>query len=386
MRRWFALLLLAALMLPVVGATAQDAGLAGLQTQVGDGAAATALNGALGAPVVFNAHIFTTVYDGLMNPINAATSGIAGGMTAWIAGWFVAAAGCVLLVLAIGSMLGRFQDDVVIRWGLRSGAVMMIAASSSGYSQWVSRPLLNLPTEIGNVVTGAVGGGAFTSGGSVFDQINNGLWNGADAAVRGVPLFPISTLVAIVLLALGAACLGSLILAGAFCFYLVTAALLQLLVGIGPLFVVFLVFVPTRHMFQGWLSSVAAQIVGLTLITVLLAIMSKLVLTELATLSAAGSNVNPISAAASLVSVAGELLILLILCFSVRSLSSGLVGGVMAELGILTGALRVATGAAGAALSGGGSRAGSGASAGGAAGSAGASTFAGRNLSRGGSP
>jgi type IV secretion system protein VirB6 len=392
MRKLLVLLVLVAMALPVASARAQDPSLmlggppaSAFLPPAASGAAGVALNSSWGAPSVFNTALFTTMYNGLMNPINAATTGIAGGLTAWIAGWFVAAAGCVLLVLALGSMLGRFQDDVVIRWGLRSGAVMMIAASASGYQQWVAGPLLQLPTDIGHVVTGATGGN-FTSGGSVFDQIMNSLWNASDAAVRGMSLLSISSIV-ITILSLLATAIGSFFLAGVFCFYVVTTALLQLLVGIGPLFVVCLVFVPTRHLFSGWLSAVASQIVTLTLIVVMLAIMTQLVLTSLGTVSAAGSNVNVMSALAALVSIAAELLVTLILCFSIRSIASGLVGGVMAELGLMTGALRAATSAASTALRGSGSGSSAGASASGSAANTGAtSTFAGRNLSKGGLP
>lgn len=390
MPKLLVVLLWAAMVLPGVPALAQDPSLmlggppaSAFLPPAASGAAGAALSSSWGAPSVFNTALFTMMYNGLMNPINAATTGIAGGLTAWIAGWFVAAAGCVLLVLALGSMLGRFEDDIVIRWGLRSGAVMMIAASATGYQQWVAGPLLQLPIDIGHVVTGATGGN-FTSGGSVFDQIMNSLWNASDAAMRGMSLLSISSIV-ITILSLLATALGSFFLAGVFCFYVVTAALLQLLVGIGPLFVVFLVFVPTRHMFLGWLSAVASQIVTLTLIVVMLAIMTQLVLTSLATVSAAGSNVNVMSALAALVSIAAELLVTLILCFSVRSIASGLVGGVMAELGLVTGALRAATSAASAALRGGSSSSASSAgSASSATPAAGTSTFAGRNLSKGG--
>jgi type IV secretion system protein VirB6 len=346
----------------------------------GNGAAASTFAGSLGgSPAAFNAALFTTLYNNLMSPITAATSGIANALTGWVAGWFVAASACVLIVLALGSMLGRFQDDVVIRWGLRAGAVMMIAASSSGYSQWVSQPLLQLPTDIGGAVTGAVGQ-SFTNPGGVFDQIWNSLWNASDNAVRGVSLFSLAGLL-IALLSLLATIGGSIFLFGTFAFYLITVALLQLLIAIGPIFVATLVFQPTRHLFSGWLSGVASQILTQTLIIVMLAIMTKTVLTELGNIS--GGTVNAGAALGELVGVAGSLCLSVILCFSIRQIASGVVGGVMANLGIATAAATMAVSAAKGAMSKATGSSGSASSSGAGASTSAPAGFPGRSLSSG---
>jgi len=342
------LLLALALLLLTVPAMAQDA-LLDISGALGGGVPVTGGGPPAPSTITYNSALFSTIYDGLLNPVNAAVNGISGALAGWVNSWFIAAAACVLIALAIGSMLGRFQDEVVIRWGLRAGAVGMVAASAAGYQQWVSQPLRQLPTDIGHAVVGGAGT-SFTSGGGPFDTLWNSLLGATDAVIAALPMSLMG--VALMIVDLLCALVGLIMLFGAFAFYLITSALLSLLLAIGPLAVACMLFIPTRHFFSGWLNAVASQIVALVLISVILAIMETLLGNATKAIIAAPSTNNMGASCGALIGIAGALFLMLILIYSVRQIAVGMVGGVMAELGIATAAATAAFSGAGSAVSG----------------------------------
>lgn len=228
----------------------------------------------------------------------------------------------------------------------RCAIAYAVVASAANYNEYLGTLLrTTLPTEIGNVVSGAVGAPAVE--GQTFDGIWNKAWAAGLAVYRNLPwtLKAVGLTVCIALYWFGAIVAIGI----SFMVYLGADLILALLIAVGILFVALFPFPATRPYFDRWLSACLSMVLLKLFIVTLLAL---LVAAENATMKAIattgmGAGWDSGSEIAQLQLLFGGLLLFFICGAIARQLPSvavAVTGGVVADAQALG---AVATSAAG---------------------------------------
>lgn len=240
--------------------------------------------------------IFSRLYDLVAIPLTAGVDAMIAAMTGWVAGWLKVA----LVVYVTGRLmwqaLARDGEPLgeVERLVVMGAAAVALVTTVGGYGPWARDVLLNgLGPEVGRALAGALGNRPVT--GPLFDEIWGKAWVSGLAIYRSLP-WSIAGL-GLCIIVVFYWIIAVFAIAIAFLVWMKAFIILALLIGVGPIFAGLWVFPLFRHMAIGWLNTVFANIVLQILSTALLALLLSAetqLLSQVATLAAAGGMANEI--------------------------------------------------------------------------------------------
>ncbi|MDT8315413.1 type IV secretion system protein [Roseomonas mucosa] len=240
--------------------------------------------------------IFTRLYDLVAIPLLTGVDAMIAAMTGWVAGW--------LKVALVVYVTGRLMWQALVQNGeplseverliVMGAAAVALVTTVGGYGPWARDVLLNgLGPEVGRALAGALGERPVTGG--LFDEIWGKAWVSGLAIYRSLP-WSIAGL-GLCIIVVFYWIIAVFAIAIAFLVWMKAFIILALLVGVGPIFAGLWVFPLFRHMAIGWLNTVFANIVLQILSTALLALLLSAetqLLSQVATLAAAGGMANEI--------------------------------------------------------------------------------------------
>lgn len=233
--------------------------------------AAALFAGAHGA-ITANFTIFAQLYAALFNPIHNAQAGIAANLASSTAVWMKLGAVAALMLWAIAFALRRGEGSAFSEIVTRVLAPIVVAnyVLQSQY-QTIVQAIIDQVNIWGNAMVSGVGGSAVT-GGSPFDTIWNHAFAAGVAAWNAIPVPPITDAIGEMFIiglymAVTAAAVGF-----AFALFIISQFLLYMLFAIGPIFIGFGAFQPTRFLLKGMVSALASAICTQVIILALLAV------------------------------------------------------------------------------------------------------------------
>lgn len=249
----------------------------------------------------------------------------------------IAVAGATIYFALIGYMIiaGRIQTPggTLLLQAVKFLVLLGLAMSANGYNQWVVGSIRGLENGITQAFsTTGSSGGSVTVYGTLDETLGKGwdiagaLWE--RAMNRGVTELPasIGDYVNAIVIGLATAIVG--LPAGAM--IVVAKASLTLLLGIGPLFVMCLMWKPTARWFDAWFAQVMTAILTIALVAAVAAFMMKIFAAFIGGVQLDGDQ-NTLFTALSLAVLAAVLMTLL---YKAGGLASGLAGGL--SLGAIT--------------------------------------------------
>ncbi len=200
------------------------------------------------------ASIFGDLMTNIDNEIAATFGSAAAGMSAYIlpVGW--AMFGISLLVWAILIMEGKIQspfNDWMMK-GLKM--LLILQAASSLYATWVSGPLFQLPNDLATAVTGAAS--STTALDALSDKLDQLIMGMAQAMVVAFKSLNIGGALVLLICIVAVSGAGSLLEIACVANMIYAKIGLALLLGVGPFFVMCLIWEPIKGFFFSWLNTV----------------------------------------------------------------------------------------------------------------------------------
>lgn len=174
-------------------------------------------------------------------------------------------AGLILYFIWLGIAYARGQSDEPILdtgWHIiKVGCIVSIALSVGTYQDWIVNSVLDLPESLVTSVMASAMGGSVQSGTGLATLLDNTFFKGLDVAnqyfengkfgLTEVDIMPFINGILVV-----AGTVICLIVAAFWLF--ATKIILSLLLGVGPIFIVALIWNPTKHFFGTWLSTIVS--------------------------------------------------------------------------------------------------------------------------------
>jgi len=198
---------------------------------------------------------FTTI----VNKVDLVLNGFYGTAAAGMMGYIMPIAwvtfGLSMLIWSYLVIAGRISSPVEEALPKFIFIIVVLYLASGGYRTLIADPLYNMP---GQIVAALMGSSVQpeTILDSLFDKLLDMLTGIADAVVKLVSQFAFGGAI-ILSLVLGLMCITSvLLLCGAAAVFLYSKLALSLVLAIGPFFVVWLAWQPTRGNFYPWLNTV----------------------------------------------------------------------------------------------------------------------------------
>ena len=212
--------------------------------------------------------------------------------------------------------------------GVKFIAISALALSVSGYGTWVVDVIRGLEDGLASAFAGTSGSPPM----SVYATIDTTLGQGWDIAAdlweqagnRGMTEIPMAIGEYVNAFVVGFATLVVGIPAGAM--IVIAKATLTLLLGVGPLFVMCLMFPVTAKWFEQWFSQVMTAIITIALIAAVAGFMMKIFSAFIGTVDITGEQ-NTLFTALSLSVLS---IVILLLMYRVGGLAAGLAGGMSA--------------------------------------------------------
>lgn len=245
----------------------------------------------------------------------------------------VAILGATIYFSIMGYMMiaGRLQNPAgaVVLQGIKFIAISALALSVGGYSSWVIDVIRGLEEGLASAFSGTAGtGGAL----SVYSTVDSTLGEGWDIAAdlweqagnRGLTEVPMAIGEYVNAFVIGIATLVVGLPAGAM--IVVAKATLTLLLGIGPLFVMCLMFPITARWFDQWFAQVMTAILTIALVAAVAAFMMKIFGAFIGSIDITGEQ-NTLFTALTLTVLS---IVILLLLYRVGGLAAGLAGGMSA--------------------------------------------------------
>jgi type IV secretion system protein VirB6 len=196
--------------------------------------------------------INNNVIDRLGQFINSTQTSI----TSSIYSTVIAAATLYFVIFGIATLRGTTGEpfmEIVIR-GAKVAIVIALATNPSLYNEWVVRPIFHdIPLGLQQAVAG--GDAGITGFAKMFGKIHDlaiDIYNKSSGVTEPI----MAAMAAVVVVAIAAIYCG----VGA-ALLLVVQIALGLLVALGPIFIGFFLFAPTRNWFSGWLGQVVNYLV-----------------------------------------------------------------------------------------------------------------------------
>jgi len=280
-------------------------------------------------------HIFAWLYTSFNGPFMASVNNIAATVAGEAELPAIPLAAIYIATSFLTDQLTGGSGNPILDLVRRCGRVALIMGclTSANYTGVISNYLLvTLPNELGTAI---VGTGA-TTGAAAFDALFGSVLAAGAQMLASIASLDIG---GYVVLGLATILCDLLCIAGigiAFVLWIVTQVSLGLLVAIGPLALLCLILPQTSRFFSGWLGNVvtaiAAQIMYVTLITILIATVQDSLHQVLAMNAATGANANKIGNQLHLLLGVGAMyLIAGFLALAIVPLARGIGGGAAAE-------------------------------------------------------
>jgi type IV secretion system protein VirB6 len=291
------------------------------------------------AAVNVNWTLFQSVFDTIDTPLTNAIDGMIGALTGYVvpilqvlvAIWIVWNG----LIMAISPE--HFSLGTFFRISIRAAVIVIVVQNTGTFNQWLGSPLRAVPTEVGNVLNGPVGGQTAINGGAPFDAV----WN--KSYVAGLRVFDNlpsvsfkGALLSVVVFAYWAVALAAVGIS--FLMFMAAQVLLALLIALGPIAVVMALFPVTRGIWMGWISASVSTIVSQILVVALLSLMLRVENAELARIAGGPAGANEVGQLGALMGVAALLAICAMLARQIPSIATGIAGGVYHNLNTYTSA------------------------------------------------
>lgn len=244
----------------------------------------------------------------------------------------IATLGVTIYFAIMGYMMiaGRLQNPAgaVMIQGVKFVAISALALSVSGYNTWVVDVIRGLEDGLASAFAGTAGAAPM----SVYATIDTTLGQGWDIAAdlweqagnRGLTEIPMAIGEYVNAIVIGISTLIVGLPAGAM--IVVAKATLTLLLGIGPLFVMCLMFPVTAKWFEQWFAQVMTAIMTIALVAAVAAFMMKIFAAFIGTVDITGEQ-NTLFTALSLSVLS---IVILLLLYRVGGLAAGLAGGMSA--------------------------------------------------------
>lgn len=244
----------------------------------------------------------------------------------------IATLGVTIYFAIMGYMMiaGRLQNPAgaVMIQGVKFLVISALALSVSGYNTWVVDVIRGLEDGLAAAFSGTAGAAPM----SVYATIDTTLGQGWDIAAdlweqagnRGLTEIPMAIGEYVNAIVIGIATLVVGLPAGAM--IVVAKATLTLLLGVGPLFVMCLMFPVTAKWFEQWFAQVMTAIMTIALVAAVAAFMMKIFTAFIGTVDITGEQ-NTLFTALSLSVLS---IVILLLLYRVGGLAAGLAGGMSA--------------------------------------------------------
>jgi type IV secretion system protein VirB6 len=296
------------------------------------------------AVVDVNWTLFQSVFDTIDTPLTNAVDGMIGALTGYVVPilqvlvtlWIVWNG----LIMALAPE--HFSLSTFFRISIRAAAIVIVVQNTGTFNQWLGTPLRTVPTEIGNVLNGPVGGQAAINGGAPFDAVWNKSYIAGLRVFDNLPSVSLKgAMLCIVVFAYWGVALAAVGIS--FLMFMAAQVLMALLIALGPLAVVMALFPVTRGIWTGWISATVSTIVSQILVVALLSLMIRVENAELARIAGGPAGANEVGQIGALMGVAALLAICALLARQVPSISVGIAGGVYHNLNHYTAAAWSAT-------------------------------------------
>ncbi|MEO4090768.1 type IV secretion system protein [Acinetobacter pittii] len=209
-------------------------------------------------------NFFDAMLQNVNNVLNSFVSKFSSAIISEISG--VVYAGLILYFLWLGiSYLRGQSDEPILDTGwhmIKVGVIVSIALNVGTYQDWIVNSVLDLPDKMVSSVMASAMGGVHTGDG-LAQLLDNTFFKGIEVAnkyfengkigLTEMDLMPYLNGVLVI-----AGTIFCLIIAAFWLF--ATKIILSLLLGVGPIFIVALIWNPTKHFFGTWLGTVLSVI------------------------------------------------------------------------------------------------------------------------------
>ena len=232
-------------------------------------------NAAVAAPTEQNAawavalfHIFQNLTDLVTGKMDGGINAMIGAEVAWLNPVLKAAITAAIIVWGVGAAYGHAPVSKVMPMLIRAAVVMTIVGSAANYENWVQNVLNNAPTEIGNMLSGPIGGNF--QGAGAFDNALNATLKAAAICYENTPLSFKAIFVYLALVICVAIVAYAIVMS--FVVWFISLLALKMLLAIGPICIAFAVWGggPTSQWAANWLGVTASTIGAQVLVIMVL--------------------------------------------------------------------------------------------------------------------
>lgn len=316
--------------------------------------------------------LFTTMWNILVPPIQSGEAAIIAALQAYVTGWFALAVGAYLMGILLMAALNPAEADATLlfRKAFLAGVVWSLAATTAGFSTYITGFTNGAVTSVSTSIAGAFGGTPITSAGA-FDSLATQMIAVGAVAMKHVPWYEIVRGIGTFLICDAFIFCSLIMIFVMFMVFMLSSIILGFVAAFGPLFVACYLFPMSRRFFDDWLGTVVTAmimqvfVVGITtlLSLVVTSIISPIMTTLKSGDAAPGGDLFPLLVA--VITLLVTVAVFLFLTVYLARLAMSIGGGAHAQFAKLPGRR---PGGAGGGGSGGGSGGGGG---GGAAGGGG---------------
>jgi type IV secretion system protein VirB6 len=206
--------------------------------------------------------LFTTIWNILVPPIQGGEAAIIAALQAYVTTWFALAVGVYLMAILLMAALNPSEADATLlfRKAFLAGVVWSLAATTAGFSTYITGFTNGTVTSVGIAISGAFGGTPITSAGA-FDSLANQMIAVGGVAMKHVPWYSIVRGIGTFLIC-DMFIFGALIMVFVmFGVFMLSSIMLGFVAAFGPLFVACYLFPMSRRFFDGWLGTVVTAMI-----------------------------------------------------------------------------------------------------------------------------
>jgi type IV secretion system protein VirB6 len=206
--------------------------------------------------------LFTTIWNILVPPIQSGETAIIAALQAYVTTWFALAVGAYLIAILLMAALNPSEADATLlfRKAFLAGVVWSLAATTAGFSTYITGFTNGAVTSVSTAIAGAFGGTPITSAGA-FDSLATQMIAVGGVAMKHVPWYEIVRGIGTFLIC-DAFIFASLIMIFVmFMVFMLSSIMLGFVAAFGPLFVACYLFPMSRRFFDGWLGTVVTAMV-----------------------------------------------------------------------------------------------------------------------------
>jgi type IV secretion system protein VirB6 len=206
--------------------------------------------------------LFTTIWNILVPPIQSGETAIIAALQAYVTTWFALAVGVYLMAILLMAALNPSEADATLlfRKAFLAGVVWSLAATTAGFSTYITGFTNGAVTSVSTSIAGAFGGTPITSAGA-FDSLATQMIAVGGVAMKHVPWYEIVRGLGTFLICDFFILAALIMIFVMFLVFMLSSIMLGFLSAFGPLFVACYLFPMSRRFFDGWLGTVVTAMV-----------------------------------------------------------------------------------------------------------------------------